>query len=92
MWRTIVSYNMDAVQNDNSVSTAEFMEQLNELQSLDNGGNTVEGFGMPSLGPGPVENFTVKRDWNSEQHARVLADLVTNTFGEYATVTVEQQV
>lgn len=92
MWRTTVVYNMEAVHRDVAVFNGDIIGQINELQALDNGGNTVEGFEQPSLDPVPLENFTVKRDWNSEQHARTLADLVTSTFGEYATVTVEQQV
>lgn len=92
MWRTTVVYNMEAMHRDVAVFNGDIVGQLKGLQALDNGGRSVEGFQMPSLDPMPLENFTVKRDWNSEQHSRALADLVTSTFGEYVTVTVEQQV
>ena len=93
MWRTTVFYNMDTIQGDGlDINLAEFNRQRNELHALDGKGNTVAGFEMPNLANPPDDHFTIKRDWNSEQHARAFADLVASTFGEYATATVEEQV
>ena len=93
MWRTTVFYNMDTIRGDGlDINLAEFNRQRNELHALDGKGNTVAGFEMPNLANPPEDSFTIKRDWNSEQHARAFADLVASTFGEYATATVEEQV
>ena len=107
MWITTITINLTLMRAGCcNFDEAAFVSKRQELIDIDGDGGNLPEWELPTWvessepvetriippSDGETDAFTAKRSWNSEQNARSFCSLITDTFGDMATVALEEQV